>query len=219
MERREAVRNMALALGIAVSAPTMSALFSSCRSENKEKGIALTIEDESLIAEIADTILPATNTPGAKAAGVGPFVAMMVKDCYTADDQRKFSKGLRKIDRLSERKFKKKFTELSVPEKNALIKQLAEDTVKYRKEQEELKSSELKNVDFRGIDAADKEAKVEDDKDDRSESHFFPIMHELTLLGYFTSEIGATQALEYIPIPAKFESCVDMKPGQKSWAI
>ena len=44
-------------------------------------------------------------------------------------------------------------------------------------------------------------------------------MKELTVTGYFTSEIGATQALEYLPVPGKFEGDVPLKPGQKAWAI
>jgi hypothetical protein len=45
------------------------------------------------------------------------------------------------------------------------------------------------------------------------------MMKGLTVTGYFTSEIGATQALEYLPIPGKFEACIPLKPGQKAWAL
>lgn len=48
---------------------------------------------------------------------------------------------------------------------------------------------------------------------------FFLRMKELTVTGYFTSEIGATKALEYLPIPGRFEGCVPLKPGQKAWAL
>lgn len=48
---------------------------------------------------------------------------------------------------------------------------------------------------------------------------FFLTMKGLTVTGYFTSEIGATQALEYLPIPGKFEACIPLKPGQKTWAL
>jgi len=48
---------------------------------------------------------------------------------------------------------------------------------------------------------------------------FFLMMKGLTVTGYFTSEIGATQALEYLPIPGKFEACIPLKPGQKAWAL
>ncbi|AXE17094.1 gluconate 2-dehydrogenase subunit 3 family protein [Runella rosea] len=52
-----------------------------------------------------------------------------------------------------------------------------------------------------------------------SNKPFFMRMKELTVTGYFTSEIGATKALEYLPIPGRFEGCVPLKPGQKAWAL
>ena len=49
-------------------------------------------------------------------------------------------------------------------------------------------------------------------------SQFFPLIYELTCLGYYTSEIGATKALRYVHIPGKYESCIPLQPGQKAWA-
>ncbi|OZA56498.1 MAG: hypothetical protein B7X75_06365 [Sphingobacteriales bacterium 39-40-5] len=49
-------------------------------------------------------------------------------------------------------------------------------------------------------------------------SHFFQLMYELTCLGYYTSEIGATQALRYVHIPGRYEACIPLQPGQKAWA-
>jgi hypothetical protein len=48
--------------------------------------------------------------------------------------------------------------------------------------------------------------------------HFFQLMCELTYLGYYTSEIGATKALRYVHIPGRYESCIPLEPGQKAWA-
>ena len=48
---------------------------------------------------------------------------------------------------------------------------------------------------------------------------FFFMIKELTTTGYFTSEIGATQALEYLPIPGKFDGCMPLSPNQKTWAL
>ena len=48
---------------------------------------------------------------------------------------------------------------------------------------------------------------------------FFRLMKELTLLGYFTSEQGAQQALVYVPVPGRYDGCIDLKPGQKAWAM
>ncbi|HWJ29855.1 MAG TPA: gluconate 2-dehydrogenase subunit 3 family protein, partial [Flavisolibacter sp.] len=48
-------------------------------------------------------------------------------------------------------------------------------------------------------------------------SHYFRMMKELTLLGYFTSKIGCTQARRYVAVPGKFEGCVPYKKGDKAW--
>ena len=48
--------------------------------------------------------------------------------------------------------------------------------------------------------------------------NYFGMMKQLTLLGYFTSEIGATKALRYIAVPGKYEGCVPYKKGDKAWA-
>jgi hypothetical protein len=48
---------------------------------------------------------------------------------------------------------------------------------------------------------------------------FWFTIKELTVTGYFTSEIGAKQALEYVYVPARYDGCMDMKPDQKTWAM
>lgn len=62
------------------------------------------------------------------------------------------------------------------------------------------------------------------EKEGRDASEKMPVhfslhmLKELTLVGYFTSEIGATQALRYDPIPGGYNGCADLEPNQKSWA-
>ena len=56
----------------------------------------------NLLAEIADTIFPETDTPGAKAAGVGPFIALMVTDTYSPAEQQVFRDGLLAIHEASQ---------------------------------------------------------------------------------------------------------------------
>jgi len=43
-------------------------------------------------------------------------------------------------------------------------------------------------------------------------------LKQLTIWGYFTSEVGATKALRYNPIPGRYDACIDYKPGDKAWA-
>jgi len=70
---------------------------------------------------------------------------------------------------------------------------------------------------FATIDVAQKNEMLKQSTVDNKA--FFLMMKGLTVTGYFTSEIGATQALEYLPIPGKFEACIPLKPGQKAWAL
>ena len=65
----------------------------------------------------------------------------------------------------------------------------------------------------------DMEAKAyEARKADAKAQPFWFMLKDLVTTGYFTSEVGASQALEYLYIPGKYQGCVEMKPGQKAWA-
>ena len=60
--------------------------------------------------------------------------------------------------------------------------------------------------------------KYQETKTSEQPSHYFTMIKQLTLWGYFSSEIGATQALRYVAIPGKYEGCVPYKKGDKAWA-
>jgi hypothetical protein len=100
MDRREAVRNMALLMGGAISATTMGALLESCNRAPDKNGtkILFSTDQQALVTQIADLIIPTTDTPGAKAAGVGPFITMMINECYPENAQKIFTSGLDDVE-------------------------------------------------------------------------------------------------------------------------
>src|SRR5690606_19458326 len=107
-----------------------------------------------------------TSSPGAKEAGVGAFIPVMVKDCYTPTDQQTFIDGLTSLENASKEKFGRKFQELNANERTELLA------------------------------AIDREAKDHQrNKTDDDPNHYFHLFKQLTLLGFFTSELGATKAL------------------------
>jgi len=176
MNRREVVKRVTIMMGGILAAPLMAGVMG--QVINTGKSVVVSADQEAFLAEIADIIIPTTDTPGAKAAGVEKFIVRVMRDCYNKDDQEKFYTGLAKLDVDSQTKFGKGFTGLDLSQKNEMIKLL---TV--------------------------------------NDKPFFQRMKDLTVTGYFTSEIGATKALEYLPIPGKFEGCVPLKPNQKAWAL
>jgi hypothetical protein len=215
MDRREAVKGVALLLGGTLSATTMGALFNSCASPSaKKNGALFTAEQEQMITEIADIIIPDTKTPGAKAAGVGPFIVMTLKDCYPEDAQNAFVKGLDDLEELSKKEFDNSFLKISVKEREQLLGKLRDETVGLQKADKEKDTQNQMNSQKQTPD----KPLAAPPKYPATTPYFFAIVRDLTLLGYFTSEIGATQALEYVYIPGRYDGCVDMKPGQRVYS-
>ncbi|WP_316811165.1 gluconate 2-dehydrogenase subunit 3 family protein [Pedobacter heparinus] len=229
MNRREAVRNVAFLMGGALSATTIGVFLEGCNSPStKTAGSLFTDEQQKLITEIADIIIPTTSSPGAKDAGVGPFISLMLKDCYPDEAQKAFVKGLEDLDKQAKEEHKKSFMELSVAQRQELLGKVRDATVAATKaEKENLDKQEQAEKDKQKTNPAD-QAKSQTEnagnisilpKDKPSmEPRFFSIIRDLTLLGYFTSEVGATQAYAFVEIPGRYDGCVDLKPGQKVWS-
>jgi len=143
---------------------------------------AFTAQDIAVLDEVADTILPETKTPGAKAAKVGSFMAVMVTDTYDDQQQTIFRDGMRKLNDAG-------FMTKTPAERLTLLEQLDREQKAY--------------MDTRAQGAP---------------AHYFRLMKELTLFGYFTSEIGCTQAMRYRETPGRFDPCVPYTPGETTWA-
>ncbi|MFL5745670.1 MAG: gluconate 2-dehydrogenase subunit 3 family protein [Niastella sp.] len=191
MNRRDALSRVALLLGGTVIGGEL--FLSGCTSADKKIGqsVDFTADDLAYLDEIAETIIPATDTPGAKEAKVGQFMGVMVKDCYKESDQKVFLEGMNKLNEASKKKFNGNgFMKITPDQRKELLNELDKEQKAYAKDKK---------------------------KDDNP--HYFTLMKQLTLLGYFTSEPGATKALRYVPVPGRFEACIPYKKGDKAWAL
>ena len=215
-------------MGGALSATTIAVFLDGCTpSSTVTTGDLFTADQLMLIDEVADVIIPATGTPGAKAAAVGPFIAMMVKDCYPVDAQKAFVKGLEDLESQSKDKFTKSFVKLSIEERQQMLNSVREATIAdIKAENEALDKQKQADQEKQRTNPEKGKSQTENagvisilpkDKP-KTEARFFPIIRDLTLLGYFTSEIGVTQAYEYVEIPGRYDGCTDLKPGQRVWA-
>ena len=188
MDRREALKQTAFLLGGAITASTWAAVVTGC--ERPGNITSFTEENTlNLLSEVAETILPETDTPGAKAAGVGPFIAMMLQECYVEEDQKLVLDGLTELNKRSNDEFGDAFTETSPENRTALLTTIDKERIAYNK-----------------------------DKKGEDPPHYFTLIKELTITGYFTSEPGATQALRYVPVPGRYDGCVPYNEGDKVWA-
>lgn len=210
MDRRDAVKSVAFLLGGALSATTIGVFLEGCNTSTDTKGSNLfSAEQDQMITELADIIIPTTKTPGAKAAGVGPFISMMVKDCYPKEAQDVFVKGLEDLEARSKKEYGSSFVKITVKEREQLVGKLRDETVAAQKAENEKNAAQPAAKLTAPKPAGDKYG---------AKPNFFLITRDLTLLGYWSSEIGATQALEYVEIPGRYDGCVDLKPGQRVYS-
>jgi hypothetical protein len=189
IDRREAIRRVSALLGgiALVGEPHLLAGTRPARAHAWH----FSADDVAFLDEVADTILPETKTPGAKAAKVGAFMALMVADTYDERDQQVFRDGMRTLDEACRRMHNASFMEATAAQRLALLEQLDREQKAYMDARE------------RSSDAP---------------AHYFRMMKELTLLGYFTSEIGCTQAMRYEETPGRFDPCLPYTPGETTWA-
>jgi hypothetical protein len=161
---------------------------SGCKSARPVNAL-FTEDDVQFLDEVAETILPKTTTPGAKDAAVGAFMTMMVFDCYTPENQKVFAAGIQHLNEKCREKYGNGFLKIAAEQRKELLT------------------------------ALDKEQKEYQDKKKKEDpSHYFRMMKELTLLGFFTSEVGASKALRYVAVPGRYDGSMPYKKGDRAWA-
>jgi len=191
MNRREAIQRTGLVLGYAVSVSALSGIVASCTTKP-----ALTYkpdffnDDQALLmSEIAQIIIPKTETAGAKEVGVPAFIDRMVKECYKKEDQDQFLAGLETFENEAKKTHGSSFVTLE-PEKQLLfVKTIHDEAVK----------------------------KIKSDGG-QSPKPFIINIKELTLLGFFTSKVGATEVLQYSAVPGEYKGCIPLAEVGKTWA-
>jgi hypothetical protein len=238
IDRREAIRRVSFLLG-GITLVGGSTLIAACDRERPPVNVPIgefTVADIDFLDEVAETILPETKTPGAKAARTGAFMALMVTDSYDADDRKRFRDGMLKLDAESQKANGALFMAATPAQRLSLLEALDREQKKYMDAREAARSAKKKNQPDTLKASKDRkpEALQPSQRQEASPSpeaaaaaevitadapaHYFRMMKELTLLGYFTSEIGCTQAQRYVESPGRFDPCVPYNPGERSWA-
>ena len=149
-----------------------------------------TAADVALLDEIAETILPETSTPGAKAARTGAFMALMVTDAYTDRNQQVFRDGMRTLEEACRTATGTTFMQATPAQRLTLLEALDRE--------QKTAMEERANAPRSRYPPAER-------PDEDEPPHYFRLMKELALLGYFTSEIGYTKAMRYVESPGRFD--------------
>jgi hypothetical protein len=211
MNRRDLLKQIALLTGGAVIGGEL--FLTGCKTGAKADA-GFTAANISLLDEVAETIIPATSTPGAKAAQVGEFMKVMVTDCYTQRQQDAFVSGIGELDEACKKMNSKGFVESTPEQRKAFLVSLEKEAKEFNQKRDEAdkplrEEHKKKNEALAWKDQKDFEG---------APSHYYTMMKQLTLLGFFTSKTGMTETLRHVPIPGKYDGNLAYNKGDKAWA-
>lgn len=210
MNRRDALMQVAAFMGTTLSIPALADTLeaSVARRAATGKPLLFTADQDTMVAELADVIIPTTSTPGAKAAKVNEIIDVVLKDCYKEADQKQFLDGLARTNQIAKGSYNKSFLDCDNAQRIQVVKMLEQEA---KQQRADMAAQAKNNTGQQDIQMPAEKRK--------STTPFFAMLKDLTLMGYFTSEIGCTQALEYVAVPGRYDGCITLKPGQKAWAI
>jgi hypothetical protein len=209
MNRRELLKLIAAATGGVVIGGEF--LGSGCK--NPESGDAFAFSEENILFldEVAETILPQTNTAGAKAAGVGRFMTIYVNDCYTMADQEIFHKGMKTLDDVCDKMHGHGFMNATPEQRKETLIAVDKETSEYVKKKAQFDKEQKEKM------KQGQEKGVTDIQREEMPNHYFQQMKQLTIFGYFTSEKGRKESLQYVPVPGRWDAVIDYKKGDKAF--
>lgn len=225
MNRREALRRLAFMTGGTLSASTVAGILSGCRAEKPgaEGWMPQTLSNEQfeLVGDIAEHIIPTTDTPGAHAAEVPAFIDKMLTQWMTEAEKEHFLSGLDQVNEVAQASYGSAFLDLPEPERIEVLRQL--------EARAEATEDDVVTVELERAWPSDAFATTQDlTEQDLGPSQpdtiavrlrpFFAHVKELTIVGYYTSEVGAAKELQYKHVPGRYDGCAPLDEIGRTWA-
>jgi len=190
MQRRDALRLLAAAATLPLLSHDAFSLFQEVHQQLPQTAALKSLDphQNATVVTISDLIIPQTDTPGAKAARVNEFIDLIVAEWYDQEEKSTFLTGLADVDQRSQSSFGKDFVGCSEKQQIQILNDLDEEAG--------VKSEPP--VRRRARNTAPEE------------KPFFFMIKQLTLIGYYTSEIGFVQELHEEIIPARHAGCAPL---------
>ncbi|MEZ5756898.1 MAG: gluconate 2-dehydrogenase subunit 3 family protein [Emcibacteraceae bacterium] len=191
LSRRDILERMAVVSGGAISLSIISACDNGVSVPETTDNLNLKVlskEQFDLVGDLADMIIPETDTPGAKALNVHFFIDELAANWMTADEKDRLLIDLTALDERIRRLFGNNFSNLDENNKTAVLEQLGS----------EMLISEERNSGHK---------------------HIYQQLRELTIFGYYTSEVGATEELAFDPLPGDYHGCIPFSDVGKTWSV
>lgn len=192
MNRRDLLKMIAAATGMAMVAGDLLAQGLTA-ADKVSVDTLFSKADIGLLDEIAETILPRTDTPGAKASGAGAQMASIISNCFDQSQRTLVKDGLLALQALCLQRFQQNFQALTAEQKHQLLTEL------------------------------DNAAKVQLAKAAQNggppQPHYFTVLKQQSIFVFFTSKVGATEVLRHVAIPGRWDGDYPYKKGDRAWSL
>jgi gluconate 2-dehydrogenase gamma chain len=212
MDRRDVVRLLAGMVAVPVlsrySAEELFALGSrlNARARRVPAPGLFDPHQRATVAAIAERIIPETDTPGARVAGVHDFIELIVTEHYRDDERAQFIDGLTNVDERSQARFRRDFVESEPARQNEILAGLEDEAgpvpVLKRPEKKPIEPSQQPEDK-----PAEKPREARPESPTEKPAPFWHQIKFLTIYGYYTSKIGVTRELKSVMIPGRYDPC------------
>ncbi len=196
MNRRDALRMLTAGAVLPALTPELFAFYRQAHPDSSYALRTLNPHQNDTIVAMIDQILPATDTPGAKAARVNEFIDVILTEWANDEERRNFLDGLADVDKQSNALFGKDFASASPAQQLVLLRSM------------DAASSVARSQRKEGPPLWEPEG-----RDTQMQGDFFTVFKNMTLHGYYTSEIGFSQELKLQIIPGEQHGCKPLGPG------
>lgn len=227
ISRREALRRTGFLLGGVLSAPIISGVLGGCQASTAEQWspAALSADQNEMVIAISEHIIPETDTPGAKAVNVNRFIDKLLAEWYPEEARQYFLDGLEEVNAQSQSDFGQPFLELSSDDQVSVLTVMDErayaeastddEAIEDPPERSSTSDRRETNIDS-PLDSTEVNSQPPASTEDLPP--FFRMMKEMTLTGYYTSEVGATQELQRVVVPGRYDGCVPLAEIGRAWS-
>jgi hypothetical protein len=201
MQRREVLKILAAGAALPAFSPSLMAFFREAQAQvgTSYKPRTLNPQQDATVVAMIDLIIPATDTPGAKAARVNDFIDVILTEWATDSERQDFLNGLAGVDKQSNDLYGKTFTDASPSQQFTLLRSMDDAIMGTHIEKHRRHGNT-----------------VPEERDKQLREAFWYVFKGITLHGYYTSEIGFSQELNQQIIPGAFHGCVPLTVGKRA---
>ena len=198
MDRREALRLLAMGAALQLAPGNLFAALREARALLGTQTTLRTLDppQHAVVTAIADLILPRTETPGASDVGVSEFIDLILTEWYNPEERIRFLNGLADVNVRTQALFGKNFVESSPAQQAEILTALGQQMTEE-------------------AEALEDHARQNPGSPPKPNQNFYYMMRGLTLIGYYTSEAGATRELDFQIIPGHYDGCADLGAGKE----